>query len=100
MEVDRIDEALVRLRFFLVENNAGKEVMADYDVVRNACTEYIGVMMNSRAVEAEIEGGGLTWWYVCGECHSAIDRADKYCRECGRKIIWQKAAEENTDERG
>lgn len=38
-------------------------------------------------VEAEIEGGGSNWWYVCGECHGAIDRADQYCRHCGRKVM-------------
>ena len=38
--------------------------------------------------EAEIEGGGTSWWFVCGECHTAIDNKDNYCRECGRKIVW------------
>ena len=39
-------------------------------------------------VEPELEGGGMIWWYICGECHTAIDTRDKYCRECGRKIKW------------
>ena len=39
-------------------------------------------------VEAEMEGGGSTWWYVCGECHTSIDTRDKFCRECGRRINW------------
>ena len=40
-------------------------------------------------VEPEYEGDALSnWWYVCGECHTAIDTKDKYCRECGRKIKW------------
>lgn len=38
------------------------------------------------AVEPEIEGGGSTWWYVCGECRGAIDKADKFCRHCGREV--------------
>lgn len=37
-------------------------------------------------VEAELEGGGHNWWYVCGECHSNLNTYDKYCHECGRKI--------------
>ena len=41
-----------------------------------------------RQAEAEIEGGGHTWFFVCGECHTAIDTKDKYCRECGREIVW------------
>ncbi len=39
-------------------------------------------------VPAELEGGGSSWWYVCGECHTAIDRIDNYCRECGKGIDW------------
>ena len=36
--------------------------------------------------EMEIEGGGKTWWYVCPECHGAIDRKDSWCRHCGQAI--------------
>lgn len=36
----------------------------------------------------ELEGGGHTWWYVCGECHGAIDNCDSFCRHCGRKVKW------------
>ena len=39
-------------------------------------------------VEAEIEGGGSTWWYVCEDCRTAIDSRDKFCRQCGRRIKW------------
>lgn len=40
-------------------------------------------------VEPNIEGDARsTWWYVCGECHTAIDKRDNYCRECGRRIKW------------
>lgn len=38
--------------------------------------------------KAELEGGGTTWWYVCGECHGAIDRKDKYCKHCGVVVDW------------
>lgn len=36
--------------------------------------------------EIELEGGGITWWYVCGECHGAIDENDLFCRHCGRPV--------------
>ena len=42
------------------------------------------IMMNP--VVGEWEGGGRSWWYVCGECHTAINPHDKYCHECGRKV--------------
>lgn len=37
-------------------------------------------------VEAELEGGGHTWWYVCPECHGEIDSSDHYCRHCGQAV--------------
>lgn len=45
-------------------------------------------LLTANTAEAEIEGGGLTWFFVCGECHTAIDSNDKYCRQCGRGIVW------------
>ena len=36
--------------------------------------------------EMELEGGGTTWWYVCPECHGAIDDRDKFCRHCGQAV--------------
>ena len=39
--------------------------------------------------EAEIDGGGMSWFYVCGECRSVINRWHKYCHECGRRLIWK-----------
>ena len=34
----------------------------------------------------EIEGGGHSWWYVCPECHGAIDRDDHFCKHCGQAV--------------
>jgi hypothetical protein len=42
-----------------------------------------------KTAQAETEGDGrATWWYVCGECHGAIDYHDKYCRHCGCVVCW------------
>ena len=38
--------------------------------------------------EAEMEGGGSTWWYVCGECHGAINYQADTCRHCGAILSW------------
>lgn len=38
--------------------------------------------------EVEIEGGGYSWWNVCGECHTAVDRKDKTCPVCHRELNW------------
>ena len=42
-----------------------------------------------KPVPAEVEGGGSSWWWVCGDCHGAIDNKDKYCRHCGTEIKWK-----------
>lgn len=36
--------------------------------------------------EMETEGGGSSWWYVCPECHGAIDQQDRFCRHCGQAV--------------
>lgn len=43
--------------------------------------------------EIEIEGGGSTWWYVCPECHGAVDPQDHYCRHCGQAITKKETGE-------
>lgn len=40
-------------------------------------------------VPAELEGGGRTWWEVCGDCHGIINQADNYCKHCGRPVAWE-----------
>ena len=42
----------------------------------------------SAPIHSEIEGGGSSWWYVCGECHGQIDNHDSYCRHCGKRCEW------------
>ena len=42
--------------------------------------------LTEEEAEVEIEGGGSTWWYVCGDCHGAINDSDRYCRHCGRRL--------------
>lgn len=37
--------------------------------------------------EVELEGGGTTWWYVCGECHGAVNYKAKEC-QCGAVLKW------------
>lgn len=38
--------------------------------------------------EAEIEGGGMTWFFVCGNCHTSLNEHANFCHECGRRIKW------------
>lgn len=39
--------------------------------------------------EPEYEGDSRgTWWYVCSECHGAIDMYAKECPHCKAEIDW------------
>lgn len=39
----------------------------------------------------EMEGGGWNWWYVCEECHGAVDTKDKTCPHCKSPLDWSGA---------
>ncbi len=41
--------------------------------------------------EIETSGGidGVIRWNVCGACKTPIDPKDKYCRECGKRVLWK-----------
>lgn len=42
-----------------------------------------------KPVEAELEGGGTTWWYVCGECHGAVNYLADICPHCKTRLTWE-----------
>lgn len=68
------------------------QYFCDINMVYNNSNQYdalarmIDELLEAQETEPELEGGGSTWWYVCGECHGAIDKRDAYCRHCGRKL--------------
>lgn len=49
------------------------------------------VVEHFRPAEPELEGGGSTWWHVCGECHGAIDDGDMFCKHCGKPVKKRKS---------
>ena len=41
----------------------------------------------SRMIQKEVQPeGGVTWWYVCPECHGNVDLRDHFCRHCGQAL--------------
>lgn len=53
--------------------------------------ELVDAIINYRGVFPELEGDpGNGYWPVCGECHGTLNRRDKFCHECGRKVLWDK----------
>ena len=39
-------------------------------------------------VEPEFEGGGYSWYWVCGDCHGIIKQGEEVCHHCKRRIKW------------
>jgi len=56
----------------------------DVDPWAKDMAEELLTRMNPK--ETEIEGGGQTWWYVCPECHGAVDSRDHFCKSCGQAL--------------
>ena len=54
----------------------------DSELIRGAVEE----LKRNIPQEMEIEGGGSTWWYVCPECHGAINSFDSFCSHCGQAV--------------
>lgn len=48
---------------------------------------------NSSPELADIKIGksksGITMWYECGYCGESVDIGDKFCRNCGRRLIYE-----------
>ena len=71
------------------------KLMKTHDVMTITCDgahlklleEVRKYMQKDKPQEMEIEGGGYSWWYVCPECHGAIDGNDHFCRWCGQAVI-------------
>ena len=38
--------------------------------------------------EAELEGAGWYWFYVCGECRGVIKPGEEICPHCKERLIW------------
>ena len=45
-------------------------------------------MSETRTAEVEIEGGGWSWFYICGDCHGAVEYKAEKCG-CGAKLDWK-----------
>ena len=87
-----MDERSSTIRALTMLINRAKES----SVIRVACNDaLVRTLEKAREelkrlipVPTEIEGGGSTWFYVCGECHGQVDHRDSFCRHCGQKLDW------------
>ena len=74
----------MQLAIALRETNPEKSY-ANFDHSQ-ICERAVNELTRNKPQEIEIEGGGYNWWYVCPECHGAIDRADHFCKHCGQAV--------------
>ncbi len=82
-----IDETVQTLKGMLQELQAGDKVKDwQKEIMENGAPERLD--LKEEPVPAELEGGGTTWWMVCGDCRGPIDTNDHYCKHCGRKVRW------------
>ena len=82
-----IDETVQALKKMLQELQAGDKVKDwQREIMENGAPERLD--FKEEGTPAEIEGGGSTWWIVCGECRGPIDTNDHYCKHCGKKVKW------------
>ena len=70
-----------------------KKTLDDLKLLNALChgtvlDDAIELLKDKQPIKAELEGGGHTWWYVCGDCHGTIGNRDSYCRHCGRMVSW------------
>lgn len=50
----------------------------------------LAMLKEHEPVEPEIQtGSGVSWWYICGNCKTALNPKDKYCNRCGREVKWK-----------
>ena len=57
-----------------------------YFQMAEACKDAAKELEKQIPQEMEMEGGGYNWWYVCPDCHGAIDSKDHFCRYCGKTV--------------
>ena len=55
--------------------------------------EALSLLREHEAVEARKKSDGkpqpwTSWWYVCGDCGQEIEYHDRFCRWCGRAVMW------------
>ena len=62
------------------------EVESDFITLTVAEGKAILNLLKEPPVEVEIEGGGNTWWHVCGDCRGSVDTQDRFCKHCGKPL--------------
>ena len=54
-------------------------------------------MNDQETARVEIEGGGWNWFFVCDECHGAVEYKAEKCPQCGRRLNWDEQQQAKSD---
>ena len=60
------------------------------DCVDDLCADALALLKQEpvKPIRAEAEDMPDVTWYVCPVCRIAIDYHDRFCRHCGRELVW------------
>lgn len=50
--------------------------------------EQMETIQDRTGATPDIDGGGMIWFFCCGECRQTIKQGWKFCPECGKKVVW------------
>lgn len=86
MHEAKLDETIDILQGIVNENKITNIPYVHMGIILDSIHLLKEYQKKQTPVEMEFEGGGLTWWHVCPECHGICDRSDHFCRHCGQAI--------------
>ena len=53
-------------------------------------TAVVRLLERYKPIKVSLEGSGCDWLYVCNECRTVVSRGDNFCKECGRRLDWER----------
>lgn len=77
-------EAFISLAIALRDKDQNRSYMNFH--MSQICEWAVNELARLQPQAMEIEGSERNWWYVCPECHGAIDVTDHYCCHCGQAV--------------
>ena len=52
-------------------------------------SEQCEIIPDKEGMTPDIDGGGVIWYFCCGECRRSIQKDWKFCPECGKRVKWE-----------
>ena len=64
------------------------QIAVDALALINDLAKQAEVIPDREGATPDIDGGGMTWFFCCGECRHTLQDRWKYCPECGKRVKW------------